>query len=117
MGRGGEGELFCRTFGVITGNPVAGTPRGMEEHRSRPCLPLLPAPHSSINSCLKFSSKSKRNECLHTREWRPPLRDQILSRRRFRKKKSLERTKLINFKEREGEKVVAAWLLAVLTRR
>lgn len=38
--REGEGELFCRTFGVITGNPVAGTPRGMEEHRRRP-PPLL----------------------------------------------------------------------------
>lgn len=39
-GRGGEGELFCRMFGVITGNPVAGTPRGMEEHHRRP-PPLL----------------------------------------------------------------------------
>lgn len=32
-------------FGVITGNPVAGTPSGEEEHRP------------TINSCLKFSSK------------------------------------------------------------
>lgn len=45
-GPGREGKkLFCRMFGVITGNPVAGTPSGEEEHRP------------TINSCLKFSSK------------------------------------------------------------
>ena len=44
-GKEGGKKLFCRMFGVITGNPVAGTPSGEEEYRP------------TINSCLKFSSK------------------------------------------------------------